>query len=290
MPRRALWDAIGLPESGSQLVGETFGLDQQGALAQALGLGAEMVLDPLTLGGMFLGAPAAKAISSPWQRGAQLDDAINALKGAQSSGLADIAVTNQVARSQLPASLAELNQIDLPGIAAGKVKNYQFAPDDVAAAFEQANLGVGTPAGGLSVFGSRLPGGSQLEPLHQFIGTKQRMAGRAVGLAPEGLPQLTPEELAWLSRQAPSPELGHTMAVDRLAGLMPPEPMMGQVAPGLGPELAGLPLRQGLNEIDALLPILQQEAQRFRMSPLDLGMIGGAGLGSIAGGLLGANQ
>lgn len=54
-PRRWLWDALGLPEEGSQLAADVFGLDKEGGLAQALGFGAEVLGDPLTYAGGLLG-------------------------------------------------------------------------------------------------------------------------------------------------------------------------------------------------------------------------------------------
>lgn len=59
-PRRAVWGALGLPEHGSQAVANLLGVDPQGLLAKGLGLGAEVLGDPLTYATMGLGAGAAK--------------------------------------------------------------------------------------------------------------------------------------------------------------------------------------------------------------------------------------
>src|SRR5262245_664812 len=54
-PRRALWSALGGPESGAELVGEHLGIDPEAPLSQVLGFGAEVAGDPLTWGGGLLG-------------------------------------------------------------------------------------------------------------------------------------------------------------------------------------------------------------------------------------------
>lgn len=59
-PRRALWGALGLPDSGEELLSNTFGMDRDSALTKALGIGAEMLLDPLT----YVGLGAGKAASA----------------------------------------------------------------------------------------------------------------------------------------------------------------------------------------------------------------------------------
>lgn len=50
-PRRAVWSMLGLPESGNELMGK-MGMDPESALAKALGIGAEIVGDPLNLFGI----------------------------------------------------------------------------------------------------------------------------------------------------------------------------------------------------------------------------------------------
>jgi hypothetical protein len=71
-PRRALWSALGGPESGSELVSKLTGMDPESGWTKALGFGAEVLGDPLTYAGGFLGklggaaakaAPAAEAAS-----------------------------------------------------------------------------------------------------------------------------------------------------------------------------------------------------------------------------------
>lgn len=62
MPRRALWGALGLPGSGEELLANTFGMDRESPWTKALGIGTEMLLDPLTYVGLGAGK-AAGALS-----------------------------------------------------------------------------------------------------------------------------------------------------------------------------------------------------------------------------------
>lgn len=55
-PRRAVWRTLGAPEEGNELIAQLFGLDADSGLAKGLGLGAEMLLDPLNIVGAGLGA------------------------------------------------------------------------------------------------------------------------------------------------------------------------------------------------------------------------------------------
>lgn len=58
-PRRAIWSAIGLPESGSDLVANTLGMDKDSPWTHALGMGAEILGDPLTYAGGLAGKAAS---------------------------------------------------------------------------------------------------------------------------------------------------------------------------------------------------------------------------------------
>lgn len=66
-PRRALWSMLGMPEDGSEVVApltnpieSLMGWDEGGWLTKGLGIGAEMVADPLNLIGVPLGAMAGR--------------------------------------------------------------------------------------------------------------------------------------------------------------------------------------------------------------------------------------
>lgn len=54
-PRRAVWGALGLPDSGSELLHQTLGMDPDSLMTKGLGMGAEVLGDPLTYAGMGLG-------------------------------------------------------------------------------------------------------------------------------------------------------------------------------------------------------------------------------------------
>jgi hypothetical protein len=63
-PRRALWGALGGPESGADLVNQLTGIDRESLLGQGLGFGAEVLGDPLTYAGGILGKLLGKGISA----------------------------------------------------------------------------------------------------------------------------------------------------------------------------------------------------------------------------------
>lgn len=79
-PRRAVWSALGLPESGSDLASSTLGLDPEGAWAKALGFGAEVLGDPLTYAGGLIGK-AAGAAGKAFSGGAELAPMLGARRG-----------------------------------------------------------------------------------------------------------------------------------------------------------------------------------------------------------------
>jgi len=73
-PRKAVWRAFGGPETGAELVSNWTGLEKESPWAQALGLGAEVVGDPLTwvmspalwnIAGKGLGALRAAKAANP---------------------------------------------------------------------------------------------------------------------------------------------------------------------------------------------------------------------------------
>ncbi len=55
-PRRALWGAAGLPDSGSEVLHQYAGMDPSSPWTKALGMGVEMAGDPLTYAGFAAGA------------------------------------------------------------------------------------------------------------------------------------------------------------------------------------------------------------------------------------------
>lgn len=84
-PRRAAWSMMGLPENGNELVAKAAGglgydMDPEGALAHALGMGAEMLGDPLSR----IGALGALG-------GSKLRGMFNARKAMQAEEMARLA-------------------------------------------------------------------------------------------------------------------------------------------------------------------------------------------------------
>lgn len=61
-PRRGLWQALGWPDTGTELLEQEFGMDPESGLTQALGVGAEMLIDPLNLVGAGFGSLGGRAI------------------------------------------------------------------------------------------------------------------------------------------------------------------------------------------------------------------------------------
>src|SRR5215831_9883122 len=83
LPRRALMKALGMPESGTELLHQTFGMDPESVLTKALGFGAEMALDPLTYAGMGLGSLGGKFAGRSAEALAGLEGEVGALTAAR---------------------------------------------------------------------------------------------------------------------------------------------------------------------------------------------------------------
>lgn len=76
-PRRLAWQALGLPESGAEAVSQLTGLESDSPLAKALGIGAEMIFDPVNLATGGLGGLLGKAGGK----------ALKAIRGASEAGV-----------------------------------------------------------------------------------------------------------------------------------------------------------------------------------------------------------
>lgn len=84
-PRRYAWNALGLPEEGAELVANLTGMDRSSALAQALGLGAEILGDPLTYAGSVLGGVGGRVARMPWNAESNLARKLASLEAAGAS-------------------------------------------------------------------------------------------------------------------------------------------------------------------------------------------------------------
>jgi hypothetical protein len=282
-PRRGLMSLLGMPESGADLLSDTFGMDRQSALTKALGIGAEMALDPLTYAGMFAAGPLGRLASAPWRRGAQVDDAIAGLGATRATAQQALAEGNAVAqelRAAVPQVAGGFDVFDLPGVAAGQAKSVKYASP-------QAVEGLGALASpmdqGASVMGGLasnrgLPGGLSYKGVQ---GPGGRMMG--TGLTDRSfarpLPLMGPEDVAFLQGQAGAgqSELARQLAVEQLGRALPRGPV-----PGLG----GLDPRQALAATEETLPWLMAQARRYQLDPSGValaGLSGGAAAGTTLG-------
>lgn len=283
-PRRGLMSLLGMPESGSQLLAETFGMDEGSALTKALGFGAEMALDPLTYAGMLAGGPLGRMAAVPWQRGRQIDqsvDALNATKAAAQGALAEGNAVAQELRAAVPQVAGGFDAYNLPGVAAGQGKAVKHvspqAMEGLGALATPMDAGA-TVMGGLPA-NRGLPGGMAYRGVR---GDGGRMTG--TGLTDQSfgkpLPLMGPEDVAFLQGQgagAGQSELARQLAVEQLGRALPQGPVAG---------LGGLDPRQALSSVEETLPWLLRQQQRYQLTPADIGLVGLAG-GAAAGGTLG---
>jgi len=218
-PRRALWAALGAPENGNELVANSTGLDKDGFLARALGLGAEVIGDPLTYAGGVLGGPLGKL----WGRAAGAEAALagdigtmTAAKAAAQKGLADRAALEAATVQQNMARVPGFAGLDIAGIAGDQAKRAAYAGQ--SAFDELAAAGLGRAANTLpppavsphlplgvvndvETLGRTFPPGFGSVPLRGTNGGK--MIGSSLQRTSAGtLPTLSPEELDFMRRMA----------------------------------------------------------------------------------------
>lgn len=92
-PRRALWSALGLPEHGSELLGQ-MGMDEQSPLTQALGMGAEMVGDPLSYMGALGGVAGKLGLGRLARTGTLAEEAGNVARPVTNLGTIEAKAIN----------------------------------------------------------------------------------------------------------------------------------------------------------------------------------------------------
>lgn len=102
-PRRGLMNLLGLPETGSGLLHQVTGMDEESPLTRALGMGVEMLTDPLTFLGGSVGRLGAKALAPGLERaaiarGPQFAGGIEKLGGAENALAKQLAEHPQVGR------------------------------------------------------------------------------------------------------------------------------------------------------------------------------------------------
>lgn len=198
MPRRSLMHLLGMPDTGTELLHQTFGMDPDSLLTKGLGVGAEMALDPLTYAGIPLGGALGKVaghLSGGEAAIAREIEALQALeqpagKAAASYGadrLAADASMRDTAAQTVANRAEEVGGLDVKGIADAKMKEYKRASPQARQALEEAGMGVdptGLQDGHLpvSVHGTTNPPGTELRPYHNGPPGNRSLAGRALEL------------------------------------------------------------------------------------------------------------
>lgn len=266
-PRRGLWSLLGLPEDGNQLLADTFGMDKDALLTRALGVGAEMALDPLTYAGMLAGGPLAKLFGRASGAAKALDPSIDALAAARraaQSGLVDRAAAEGETLAAQMARVPGFAGQDVAGIAGGQTRNAKLARE--AAFNELYDAGLAVPGSGppsamgkaapafappnlppdvladVDVLGRTWPPGFGTTPVR---GTDSgRMVGSALSrTGPDALPRISGDELD-IMKQLAAAQPGGWEALDSAA------------AGGLGPRgLVEETMRQSAARMNAARPM-----------------------------------
>lgn len=109
-PRKFTWNMLGLPDTGEELLSDRFGFAHDSPWAKALGMGVEMLGDPL----MLLGGVGGKLLANRGSRLAAEEAAQFARPGANWKGLVEPATS--IAEEVMPASR-------FPGIDASIYRN-----------------------------------------------------------------------------------------------------------------------------------------------------------------------
>jgi hypothetical protein len=208
------------------------GLDRDSMMAQGLGIGAEILGDPLTylglLGGGGMGALWSKA-GAPMRALEMEETAIRAMQQAALRGR--VGMIDDAMGAMNPSVNTALQNIDMPGVAAGSTMRSAYMHPDLTAELEAAGLlaGKGNTVPGLRVasktyvdpnlnsmidnvdsLGRQPPVGTNYEPLRVIAGhtvgnaKAGQVAGKGLvpttpGVMPE-LPILDPQSLEALRR------------------------------------------------------------------------------------------
>jgi hypothetical protein len=153
-PRRALWGMAGLPSSGDELV-SNLGLAQRGSLlSRGLGMGAEMLGDPMTYLGGALGGLGGEALGGLLEGGGEaagaggdIEALLSARRAAQ-EGLTERDALQEEARAEAVARIGRVGQTaDVAGLAAGDTKNYLYSSPQARELLDYTGMGSGSPGG-----------------------------------------------------------------------------------------------------------------------------------------------
>jgi hypothetical protein len=317
-PRRALWGMAGLPSSGAELV-SNMGIAPKGSmLAGGLGMGAEMLGDPMTylMGGVgALGGEAlAPLLEGAEGGGADIEALLSARRAAQ-EGLVEQAGHGADTVAQQQARFEGMRgAVDPDSLAEANYKSYKNASPEAQAALEKAGVGTGTGEGGATIYGERKPQGVDVG--HVNSGIKGQLKGKGLKLGDEAMPDLSPYERYLLMNEGQAARSGgldvasiHNpadpladVAMRRAAeinGARPTPTLAGQMEANFMPRahidaingmgVGGLPIDQSFDQTQALLAhaIADRQAAASRMIGRGgMAAIGGAGGLGVRGGLL----
>jgi hypothetical protein len=212
-PRRGLWGMAGAPfglsmedtASGHALLSK-LGMDPNSPWTNVLGLGADILGDPLTWGGGLI----AKALMG--MRGAniatKLDDAVAAEKAAMGAAIPAEAARAAEMAKQTDRFDSFRNFIDPDSLARGDiVKNYGSVEPGLASKLEEMGLGNVTPEGGFSMQAGFRPDIGNPKGMMKAGGVpKGTPPGFLSGVGNRGKHSLTMKPGASLPTEYPSPE------------------------------------------------------------------------------------
>lgn len=155
-PRRMIWESLLGTSSGSELMGR-LGMDPEGPWAQALGLGAEMLLDPLNLVGAGLGAKAGKLAGHATDVG-KARKAIGAERASITSGAKEAARSAPSPGGMVPVSQA--GSTYHPGILESigdpsKGRAYKRVNPEMARHLDEMGIAYNLPEGGMMFPGGK---------------------------------------------------------------------------------------------------------------------------------------
>jgi hypothetical protein len=221
-PRRFAWDALGLPEDGASFLAQTFGMDKESGLTKALGMGTEMLLDPLTYAGGLLGGPLAKmgAGALNARRAAPLAEEISALTAARRAAQEGLVARSGHEAETLARYAAQADELSalpkLPSIAGGRTHTYNSYTNGLADDMTNAGMAHINPEGQLVTLGEGRPRGVSM---NQMQGNAGRKYGSVMDHAGSDMvdPNNTERAMNMYSRMDPllPDELAHLQATSK---------------------------------------------------------------------------
>jgi hypothetical protein len=261
-PRQAMWGALGLPPSGAELMQQQFGMDPNSPWTHALGLGAEMLLDPFTAGGLMSGSALA-AIGQG---------------GSEAEGLATLLRAAQSAEAKNAAGGMGLLQEGMQRMGRAPIA------EDLAAAGPRAGVYGLNPARstGMEALSNVAP--DVARPLPGQPG-RQAIAGARQSIFDRNAAG-NDSMLTKALQQYSEPAAAESADLFQLPGMQldPNNPRRGNPLAMMDPTTA----MQGINPALAQMPDVL--ARRRQMGPLDYAALGGTAAGALGGGMYAGYQ